>query len=252
MKRFQVGVAALAVMLSAACGGASGSTGTLLPHGSAPTIAGTLSSSDRSVTSAGRALQATDIHPGGAAAARTRVVSVRPVNAAHKLAAGYRVRHTFVTSRGGPPGGCWPGSTVASAAYRCFTTNNLVVDPCWVDGAARSRSVLCLGAPWSTNVVRLRLSGQLDPLPPPRQAVEPWGLRLSNGWGCLAGQGTHDQFNGRVVFYNCDGWRSGRVVLLGINRSQPLWRAQTATRSTRGVYRTGPSVAVLSAWYAKP
>lgn len=247
MRGVQVGVAALAVLLSAA-GSASG-------PGSRPPLPGTSAVSTTVTPSegdgSGRLFQATSSLDDKAASRRTRVLSVRPVNASRRLAAGYHVRQTLTTSRGGLPGGCWAGSTVASAAYRCFTTNNLIMDPCWVETSS-ARSVLCLGAPWSTDVTRLRLSGRLDPLPHQRRAVEPWGLRLANGWRCSAGQGTHDQLNGRVVFYNCDGWRSGRVVLLGINRSQPLWSAQTATRSTRGVYRMGRSVAIVTAWYARP
>jgi len=250
MQGFRVGAAALALMLSAAC--TSGAAGSLASHENGPATTGTLSRSDRPVDSGGRGvLQATDILEARAAAASTVVLSVRPVNASRKLAAGYHVRQTYVTSRGGVPGGCWAGSTVARAAYRCFTTNNLVIDPCWAEGSP-ARSVLCMGSPWSTDITRLRLSGHLDPLPRPRGHVEPWGLRLANGWACVAGQGTHDQLNGRVVFYNCDGWRSGRVVLLGLDRSRPRWLAQTAVRSPRGAYRMGPNVAVVTAWHARP
>lgn len=250
MKGVRVAMAAVALVLSAACAG--GASGALSPHTKAPTTTGNVSGSGQPVVSgARRALPATGVLEGGGAAARTRVLSVRPVNASRQLAAGYHVRQTFTTVRGGAAGGCFAGSTVASAAYRCFTTNSFVIDPCWAEGSP-ARSVLCMESPWSTKITRLKLSGHLDPLPRPGGTVQPWGLRLTNGWACTAGQGTHDQLNGRVVFYNCDGWRSGRVVLLDLNRSRPLWLAQTAVRSPRGAYRMGPSVAVVNAWYAKP
>jgi hypothetical protein len=72
-----------------------------------------------------------------------------------------------------------------------------------------------------------------------------------NDGACIAIQGTHDQFNGRAVDYYCGAPAAGPVVLRGINHSQSLWRAQTATR-THGVYTMGPSVAILTAWYARP
>ena len=173
----------------------------------------------------------------------TAILSVRPVNAYHQLATGYHVTHILT-------GTCSPGSDVATAAYRCFTRHS-TFDPCWAEGSS-ARSALCLLTPWSTAVTRIRLSARLQPLPPPGYVFEPWGLQLwMSGGACIAFQGTHDQFNGRPVDYYCGTPSAGRVVLRGIDHSQRLWHAQTATR-TNGVYTVGPRVAILTAWYAKP
>src|SRR5690242_21465352 len=84
-----------------------------------------------------------------AAAPRTRVVRVSPVDASGRLRAGYRVAHTARAT-------CQPGSEAVPAAYRCFGDDNLIRDPCWRTGA---HSAICLPAPWARTVTRLRVHG---------------------------------------------------------------------------------------------
>jgi hypothetical protein len=222
--RFQVGAVGAAIMLLAAFSSPTAMASSLSPLRGAKPAAGAVSTPTW--------------------VPHTTLTYVRPVNASHQLAAGYHVQHVFA-------GTCYPGSDIAAAAYRCFTTQHFVFDPCWAEGAL-AKSVLCLLEPWSTSVTRIKLSAHLQPLPPPGRAFEPWGLQLwviHNGT-CLAFQGTHDQFNGRAVDYYCGPLSAGLVVLRGINHSRPLWEAQTATR-THGVYTMGPRIAILTAYYAK-
>jgi hypothetical protein len=187
--------------------------------------------------------------------AGTRVLSVRPVDAAGRLAPGYTVSATVTASPGSASAsGCSSGSEALAGAYRCFGNNNFIYDPCWAEGPAPS-SVLCPARPWSTSVVRVRLSGPLEP-PSTPEPGSPWGLRLSNGLKCVAAQGAHDSFNGKVVDYACGDlqYKAGNTsVLRGIDRSQALWRVQTVLDSPAGfTYTPGPVVSVAVAWYAKP
>jgi hypothetical protein len=190
--------------------------------------------------------------------AGTRVLAVRPVDAAGQLAPGYTVTQTLTAEAQSPvpgaSGGCNTGSDVGGAQYRCFGVSGGVYDPCWAEGpAATAVSVLCLARPWATTTVRMRLSGPLEPLPPP-DPVAPWGLQLSNGLRCVALQGSHGSFNGRAVDYYC-GERTppDMYVLSGIDRSRPLWRVQTATYPLAGsTYTMGPVVVVVVAWALEP
>jgi len=223
--RFQVGAVGAAIMVLAAFSSPTAMASSLSPVAGAKPAAGSV---------------ATPLW-----VPHTAPVYVRPVNAHHQLAAGYHVQHVFA-------GTCYPGSDIATAAYRCFTTQHFVLDPCWAEGSG-AKSALCLLEPWSTSVTRIKLSAHLQPLPPPGRAFEPWGLQLwviHNGT-CLAFQGMHDQFNGRAVDYYCGPLSTGLVVLRGFDHSTQLWVAQTATR-THGVYRMGPKIAILTAYYAKP
>jgi hypothetical protein len=188
------------------------------------------------------------------APAGTRVLAVRPVDAAGRLAAGYSVTATVKADPGSATGGCSSGSEVAAAAYRCFGNNHFIYDPCWAEGPAHT-SVLCPDEPWSATMTRIRLSGALEPPPAPEPA-DPWGLQLSNGLRCAAVEGAHDSFNGKVVDYACGDFQykaGNMVVLRGIDRSRARWRVQTAVDAPAGsTYNAGPVLGVVTAWVAKP
>jgi hypothetical protein len=147
--------------------------------------------------------------------AATATVHVRPTDKnGHRLAR-YRVSERHDNAE------CLGGSEAVVGAFRCFA-GNVVYDPCWMQHSA-SVAVLCPLSPWSHKVVRLRIS-QLDSYPEDRNGNFPWGIRLANGYHCVAAQGTHDRFHGRVVDYVC----SHRVALLRpINRRHKSWTVHT-------------------------
>jgi hypothetical protein len=184
-----------------------------------------------------------------ASPAATKVVYVAPVNAQGRQLPSITV---LVATKGS----CEPGSdSVPGPVYRCFNDYNNVLDPCW---AARGliletshRSVLCMSYPWVPYVVRLDTSG----LPASTQAVPkslsfPWGVKLANGENCLAAQGAHDNYKGRVVDYYC-GRTFHLVLLRGIHQSSEPWTFDSAIWNGKS-YSPGAPQAVRTAWYGGP
>jgi hypothetical protein len=179
----------------------------------------------------------------------TRIVYVAPVDArGHPVASDLILVAT--------KGTCEAGSdSVPGPVYRCFNDDNTVLDPCW---AARGlvldphhRAVLCMPFPWSRYVVRLDSSG-LPPStqPVPRSLSFPWGVRLANGDNCIALQGAHDQYRGRVVDYACgSGYRL--VLLRGMHHSHEPWTFDSAIWDGKS-YSPGPTETVSLAWYGGP
>ena len=133
--------------------------------------------------------------------------------------------------------------------YRCFAGNG-IYDPCWADSAG---GVLCMESPWATSVVHLVLSG----VPPGVDVTTPdldypWGVQLTSGAQCLAVQGAHDNFDGKVIDYGCTGGSvSGLSLLRGVSRTTPYWTYQTVVYNGSNQV-TGPQVTVTTAWFAGP
>jgi hypothetical protein len=182
--------------------------------------------------------------PGASAAGQsppaTQIVKVSPTTPTGELQSGYTVAATKLSAH------CEPGSDVLAGVYRCFQGNG-VYDPCWASPQAPSPGVLCLLAPWETKVTELNLTAALEPSEPGPLLV--WGIQLANGHRCLALQGTHDFFKGRVVNYACG---SSGVVLLGRpNRTHASWTIRTARRR-HGRYTTGGAGRIAKVWYGLP
>jgi hypothetical protein len=108
--------------------------------------------------------------------------------------------------------------------------------------------------PWSTTVVRIYVS-ELEPStePVPTNLNYPWGVELTTGEKCVAFQGAHDVYRGRVVDYGCNGAYShrGRVLLRRMYRSQPSWSFDSAWW-TGSKYQPRKRVQVRVAWYGGP
>lgn len=108
--------------------------------------------------------------------------------------------------------------------------------------------------PWSTTLVRIYVT-ELEPstYPVPKSLSYPWGVELTTGEKCVAVQGAHDEFRGRVVDYGCDGayLHGGRVLLRGAHRSSPLWGFDSAWWTGRK-YVVRKRVHVRIAWYGGP
>jgi hypothetical protein len=153
-------------------------------------------------------------------------------------------------------GSCEAGSgSVPGVVSSCFNDDNNVLDPCW---AARGlyletnqRSVLCMSYPWVPYVVQLDTSGlPRSTQPVPKSLSFPWGVQLANGEDCLAAQGAHDDYRGRVVDYHCG--RTFRLVLLrGIHQASEPWTFDSAIWNGKN-YTAGPTEPVRIAWYGGP
>lgn len=180
------------------------------------------------------------------AQAVTSVVYVAPVDANGDPVEGLTITRTV-------HGHCEPGSdSVPGPTYRCFF-GNYIADPCWVD-ATDPGSVLCMTQPWSKTVVRVYVI-ELEPSsePVPKGLSYPWGVELTDGEKCVAFQGAHDEFEGRVVDYGCGGayLHGGRVLLRGLHRSGPLWSFDSAWWTGKK-YQGRKRVQVRIAWYGGP
>jgi hypothetical protein len=183
---------------------------------------------------------------GSSAYAATRVIYVAPVDANGDQVEGRSVARTV-------HGHCELGSdAVPGPTYRCFF-GNFIEDPCWAD-AALPGSVLCMTQPWSTTLVRIYVD-ELEPTtyPVPKSLGYPWGVELTTGEKCIAFQGTHDAYRGRVVDYGCNAayLHGGRVLLRGMHRSRPLWSFDSAWW-TGTKYQPRKRVHVRIAWYGGP
>lgn len=174
------------------------------------------------------------------------MIYVAPVDASGDQVEGLTIARTV-------HGHCEPGSdSVPGPTYRCFF-GNFIEDPCWAD-AVVAGSVLCMTQPWSTTLVRIYVT-ELEPstYPVPKSLSYPWGVELTTGEKCVAVQGAHDEFRGRVVDYGCDGayLHGGRVLLRGAHRSSPLWGFDSAWWTGRK-YVVRKRVHVRIAWYGGP
>jgi hypothetical protein len=186
---------------------------------------------------------------GATAAGGTKVITLAPVDASGLPEA------SEVIADGGTAKGCEAGSDSVSQAYRCFQANG-VYDPCWLDNTdAAQASVLCQRDPWDTRIIRFRVAqGGLPPFSgpvPPVDLNRPWGVRLADGEQCLAVQGTHDSYEGKVVDYGC-GNNGKHVLLRTLKRSSPQWTYESAYFDGATSYKPGPLERVAAAWYASP
>jgi hypothetical protein len=174
----------------------------------------------------------------------TKVVYVAPVNQGGRPLPGVRITLRLTG------GNCEPGSdSVPGPVYRCFVGNS-ILDPCWAD-SEHARAVLCMTEPWSQTAVELQTRGlPASTQPVPRSLSYPWGVKLANGEECIADQGAHDEYRGRVVDYSC-GHRFHLVLLRGIHQSHEPWTYDSAIwTGTKNI--TGPTETVSVAWYGGP
>jgi hypothetical protein len=188
----------------------------------------------------------------------TYVIAVEPIDANHQPLAGLKIE-----DRG--TGICFTASDFAGNVYRC-SGGRYIYDPCWKDDADPSTpAVLCQGAPWDDHLYHLTLRQPRLPsfLSPPLVVGgdNAWGLELTTGERCLIVQGAHSYVGNppgevpenHVVDYYCrskTGKPEARVLLRGIDRSNPRWRIATACSTKRGRCQLGPKVGIAKAWYA--
>jgi len=175
------------------------------------------------------------------AAARTRVIPIRPVTAQGHLQPGYRITQRFTQ------GTCEAGSDVLSGVYRCFA-GNFVFDPCWADDASSAPGVYCQSEPWSRDVAHLSLKQPLVASPGGPLAI--WGLQLSGGQRCIAAQGAHSFFDGGR--YTVNFFCPGSLVLLNqAKQTGAVWTIGTA-RTKGGGFVLGRPANIAIAWQGLP
>ena len=186
----------------------------------------------------------------------TYVIAVEPIDANHQPLAGLKIEE-----RG--TGICFTASDFAGNVYRC-SAGHFVYDPCWKDQADPSTpAVICQGAPWDDHLYHLTLQQPRLPsfLSPPVVVGgdNAWGLELTTGERCLIVVGAHSYVGNpdggipesHVVDYYCQskkGKPEARVLLRGIDRSNPRWRI--TTYGTKPGHKLGPKIGIAKAWYA--
>jgi len=108
-------------------------------------------------------------------------------------------------------------------------------------------------SPWATSVVHLAVAGVpagVDVTSP--DLDYPWGVELTSGARCVAFQGAHDNFDGKVIDFGCTGGSvSGLSLLRGVSRTTPYWTYQTVIYNGPNQL-AGPQVTVATAWFAGP
>lgn len=184
------------------------------------------------------ALAALSVVLAAPSAARTLELRYTPFAADGSLRDGLHATPAF-------GGTCSTGSFLVAApgAFRCVQ-DSFIHDPCYLDAAAGNAArsvVVCVETPWSPNVLRLRVTGPLDPRDAAPADGPPWALRLASGRRCVLGAGAAPVINGRRMNYTC-----GRRYLFGSpDHTQPTWRiAQAVTPGGAGLRK----VAVAAAW----
>jgi hypothetical protein len=178
--------------------------------------------------------------PHARAASPTVVVSVRPVTASGKLAAGYRIVDRAGHVR------CQPGSEATGDAYRCFG-RTFIYDPCWVTN--NTAFVDCLLEAYSHKVTRLHVTkgydgtGGLGP-----RATLPWSLKVAGGKRATLLQGATGTVKAWRINYSLKGF--SLVLVGGVNRHNATWTIREAKRS-HGKYTIIGRVDVRTAWFGK-
>jgi hypothetical protein len=148
--------------------------------------------------------------------------------------------HVLQTARGY----CWETSGVESRRYawRCFR-GNYIHDPCF-SSTKHSRFVLCPVEPWSSNVVRLRLTRPLPGWSLYRSAAQlPVGIWTTTGKRCAHSSGATSEINGKEITYECVG---GGVLAGLANVGATTWTIWYASSfKARHLTRVG----ITDAWW---
>lgn len=178
----------------------------------------------------------------------TAVVDTEPIDATFHPRAGLTVVEDGAASS------CVPGSDSVGDAYRCFSGNG-IYDPCWADnGSTTTPSVVCQRAPWDTTVEQFMVPSGLEGFTEnvPIDRTFPWGVQLTDGERCVAVQGAHDNYDGKVVDYTCgSGYMHVLLRTMHWNGAQASFdSAYYSAASDR--YSPGPTETVATAFYAIP
>lgn len=142
-------------------------------------------------------------------------------------------------------------AAVSADIYRC-SPSAVGADVCW---PAESGSLLCLDDPWSRQLHRVTVDGQL-PQVRPEAKPEPFALQLDDGTRCRrrAGGAWGGRDDSYTTAYGCEA--SAVTVLAGpdgevVDRSSPLWTVKVGATGVSDVRYSAPETrAVQTAWFA--
>ena len=141
-------------------------------------------------------------------------------------------------------GYCWETSGVESRRYawRCFR-GNFILDPCF-SSTSHTRIVLCPVEPWSSRVVRLRLTRALPAWRLYRYAAQlPLGIWTTTGRRCVHSSGATSEIEGKEITYECAG---GGVLAGQANAGAATWTIWYASSfKARHLTRVG----ITDAWW---
>ncbi|HEX3897949.1 MAG TPA: hypothetical protein VHW74_02165 [Mycobacteriales bacterium] len=173
--------------------------------------------------------------PGG-----TVVANVSPVGANGYLAAGYQVSHTLAGAT------CRSHSPTTGNAYSCHV--RFGYDPCWA--TANRPYVVCLSAPYSKSVTKLRVARFVNAGGLGQPAGLPWGLLLANGHRTTLIPGNFGTVSGQNIHYSYDDFRT---VLVGpIDKSGAVWRIREAKNDGRFRFKLSGWANIEKAWVGDP
>lgn len=174
-----------------------------------------------------------------------------PPRTAATMKTAVRIRGPFTSDGGLRPGlrlgnvllgQCWTGSIGSQRrnAWRCMS-GNVIHDPCFTHAGVKH--LICMHAPWSRTVARLKLT---RPLPARgnkgiKRLSYPWGFKLVSGRRCVLIQGTAASMPGVLLPYEC----SGHAYATRANTQRALWRVRVAPDSVDRL-RVHP---VRTAWF---
>jgi hypothetical protein len=153
------------------------------------------------------------------AAASTAASGRTVVHYFHPFSNGRIASRVHVMERGG--GHCWEPSGVESRRYawRCLR-GSLILDPCF-SWTRHGRFVLCPVEPWSSDVVRLRLTRALPAWSLHRNAAQlPVGIWTTTGKRCSHSSGATSAVRGKEITYECTG---GGVLVGMANAGVGTW-----------------------------
>jgi putative cell wall-binding protein len=174
--------------------------------------------------------------------ATTNRTSVAPIDGHGKLLPAFAVTSTLTG------GDCSRPSSLVGYAYRCFTDENLIIDPCW---SGDSGPAYCLAGPFGRSVYRIELAaapGSGHPYRPARV----WGIEMASGLRCtLFGSGAHPWFHGRVVDYACSDNSTSVLRNLGHRGGQVTADLVKSTNGGLG-YKSAGTAPVVKEVFGKP
>ena len=144
------------------------------------------------------------------------------------------------------PASCPSPSELVFFAFSC-TAGDFIFDPCW-DTRRLEPTVVCMSAPWSDEVYRLRLERPISVKPLEGVDDSPWGIGLKSGLRCRLARGAHSTVGSAVVDYYC-GEDEALVLLRGtIDRSSARWTAGAAARTDGGYERVSDQT-ITTVWF---
>jgi hypothetical protein len=132
-------------------------------------------------------------------------------------------------------------------AWRC-SSENAILDPCFLDLMGDPRTLACAGSPFSTEVVELALTSDLPEDPassrdPSYGSGVPWALVLADGQLCTLLTGATAPVAGLRIAYGCG---DGSSVAGPIDRTLPMWRVfHVSAHRTAAVEQ----VVIVEAWF---